>query len=163
MSKIGIYSDVHISHNSSIMPAFLNDGIYSTRLDMCKKSIEWMYETFANNKVDIIVNCGDMYNSHSVSSDEIHALVHTINDIYQPYEVLSWSPSLDITIPGNHDKFNNTFNSLEFLKLSGYTQLVDKYIYFNTNHNDLNDSWDCYAVSFQEAGDFVNIVHDMLQ
>ena len=85
MAKIGIYSDVHISHNSSIMPTFLDDGIYTTRLDMCKKSIEWMYELFENKKVDIVVNCGDMYNSHSVSSDEIHNLVHIVKNIYKPY------------------------------------------------------------------------------
>lgn len=162
MAKIGIYSDVHISHNSSIMPTFLDEGIYTTRLDMCKKSIKWMYEQFEKKKVDMVVNCGDLYNSHTVTADEIHALVHTVNEIYKPYEVIGWSPTLDVTIPGNHDKFNNTFNSLEFLKFNGYTQLVDKYMYFNTNGVDIPNGWDCYAVSFQDAKDFVNVISEML-
>ena len=162
MSLIGIYSDVHISHNSSIMPTFSDNEIYTTRLDMCKKSIEWAYEQFEKRKVDIVVNCGDMYNSHSVTADEIHTLVHTVKNIYKPYEVLNWTPNIDITIPGNHDKFNNVFNSLEFLKFNGYTQLVDKYTYFNTCGRDTFSGWDCYAISFQEADDFVKIVHDML-
>ena len=163
MSLIGIYSDVHISHNSSIMPTYNNDtDVYTTRLDMCKKSIEWAYSEFAKRKVDFVVNCGDMYDSHTISSDEMHTLVHSIENIYKPYEALSWTPNLDITIPGNHDKFNNTFNSLEFLKLIGYTQLVDKYTYFNTMGLNIFNSWDCYAISFQDAKDFVNIVYEML-
>lgn len=162
MSKIGIYSDVHISHNSSIMPTYLDDGIYTTRLDMCKQSIEWAYKEFEKRKVDIVVNCGDMYNSHSITADEQHTLVHTIENIFKPYEVMSWNPSLDITIPGNHDKFNNNFNSLEFLKLTGYTQLVNKYTYFNTNAKDTFTGWDCYAISFQDAKNFTEIVNQML-
>ena len=43
MAKIGIYSDVHISHNSSIMPTFLGeyDNKYTTRLKMCIDSMKW--------------------------------------------------------------------------------------------------------------------------
>ena len=162
MAKIGIYSDVHISHNSGNMPTYLENEIYTTRLDMCKKSIKWAYDIFAKNKVDTVVNCGDLYNSHVISSDEMHTLVHTINDIYKPYEILSWCPSLDVSIVGNHDKLNDTFNSLEFLKLCGYTQLVDKYMYFNTNPSDTCGAWDCYAVNFQEAKDFIKVVDEML-
>ena len=35
-------------------------------------------------------------------------------------------------------------------------------MYFNTNGTDEYDGWDCYAISYQEANDFVNVVHEML-
>ena len=49
--KIGIYSDVHISRTSSIMPLYLNENSkYTLRLQNCINSMNEMYQTFENKK-----------------------------------------------------------------------------------------------------------------
>lgn len=155
MALIGIYSDVHISHNSSIIPTFLNDDLYTTRLKMCRESIKWAYKEFEKQNVDTVINCGDLFNSHTISSDELNTYVSLIKDVYSPYNS-KWNPTLDYTISGNHDKFNNTFNSLDMLRLTDYSKLVNEYDYFSL------DNWDCYIVSFYDTNEFVSIIHDML-
>ena len=132
MAKIGIYSDVHISHNSSILPTYLknyedNDirNEYTQRLNMCRDSMIWAYNQFAHSGVDIIVNCGDTFNSHTITSDESKTLIDTILNIYNPKDSSKFTPLLDVTLVGNHDKFNDTFNSLAPLGLTDYTILID--------------------------------------
>lgn len=157
MALIGIYSDVHISHSSSILPTYVDDSTYTTRLNMCKESIKWAYKEFEKRKVDVVVNCGDLYNSHTISSDELDTYISIISDIYKPNNQLSWEPNLDITIPGNHDKFNNAFNSLAMLNLTNYSQLVNEYMYFTLSN------YDCYAIAFYDAKEFVDKVLEMLE
>lgn len=157
MALIGIYSDVHISKNSSILPLYTNeDDVYTTRLNMCKESMKWAYNIFRKNNVDIIINCGDTFNSHVISSDELSAYNDVILDILKEH----LNEPVDITIVGNHDKFNNSFNSIDMLRLNNYSHLVNKYHYFSVPDGD--SYCDCYALNFYDAKDFVDIVLEMI-
>lgn len=153
MAKIGIYSDVHISHNSSIMPTYLgeSDNVYTTRLKMCIQSMLWAYKQFKDNNVDIIINCGDTYNSHTVSSDELSAMTDIIGEINIPITFPNY------TLIGNHDKFNNTFNSLSWMKLLEDTTLVNDYIHL------VYDDTDIYCISFYDAPEFIEKIKEMLE
>lgn len=155
MAKIGIYSDVHFSHSSSILPTYENDNAYTTRLNMCKDSMIWAYNEFKKRKVDAVVNCGDTFNSHTVSADEITAYVNTINEIYKPTD--NAFSGLDMTLIGNHDRFNEMFNSLSVLNLTSYSTLVNRYTYFDI------ENYDCYCISFYETKDFYDVMMEMLE
>lgn len=155
--KIGIYSDIHISRNSSIIPLYLNDKQqYTTRLNMCYDSMIWTYTMFKNNNVDMIVNCGDTFNSHIVTSDEVTTFTNIINELYKPHNECDFPTVKDITLLGNHDKFNNTFNSMNLTKLTDYTQLVDKYLYLSLKNCDL------YFISYYELDEFIENMLKML-
>lgn len=109
---LGIYADPHISYTSSILP-LTSEGKYTCRLDMIINSFRWMYEEFKKNKVDLICNCGDTFDSHVVKAEEITALS----------ECLSYSKGTpEIWITGNHEMFNSQFYSNSF---------VDNYEFIN--------------------------------
>lgn len=122
--KIGIYSDVHISRNSSIMPTYLNDNdILTTRLRMCSDSLEFMHSIFKKEKVNLIVNCGDTFNAHTVSADEL--------SVYSNYNYKYNNPNEDdyikeITLVGNHDMYNETFNTM-YVKFNNVIQCDNPY------------------------------------
>lgn len=153
MALIGIYSDVHISHNSSIMPTYLDESNdnYTTRLKMCIQSMLWAYKQFRDNNVDIIINCGDTYNSHTVSSDELSAMTDIIGEMNVPLTFPNY------TLIGNHDKFNNTFNSLSWMKLLEDTTLVNDYVHLSYDDTDI------YCISFYEAPEFIEKIKEMLE
>lgn len=152
MAKIGIYSDVHISHNSSIMPTFLGeyDDKYTTRLKMCIDSMKWAYKQFKDNNVDIIINCGDTFNSHTVSSDELSAMTDIIGEVNIPLTFPNY------TLIGNHDKFNNMFNSLYWMQLLEDTTLVNDYVHLSYDDTDI------YCISFYDAPEFIDKIQEML-
>lgn len=155
-SKIGIYSDVHISHTSSILPLYLDkyDDLYTTRLSMCKKSINWAYKIFKEQNVDYIVNCGDTFNSHTLYSDEISAFTD-IKDIM--HLVHSEKPGFAIHLIGNHDKFNDNFSSINMLKLIPNNFIVDKYFYRSI------DDIDIYAISYFNVTEFNELILEMME
>lgn len=93
MSLVGIYTDVHASVHSSIM-TMPSSGKYSMRLNMIVESFKWMYELFERHGVDMIVNLGDLFDSHVVRSEEITA-------ISEAYTYSRGVP--EIHIIGNHD------------------------------------------------------------
>lgn len=114
--RIGLYSDAHISYTSSILPLYSDDSKYTTRLKMIIDTYKWMYETFNNEKVDLILNGGDTVDSNILRSEEIT----TISDAY------SYSYGIpEVAILGNHEildvsrKFSSVaiMNNFPFVKL----------------------------------------------
>lgn len=155
MALIGIYSDVHISHSSSILPTYLKDtDKYTTRLNMCKASMNWAYEQFKQRRVYTAVNCGDLFNSHTISSDELDAYIEFIQ---KRNSDRNYHPTVDCTLIGNHDKFNDNFNSLKMLNITNYSHLIDTYEYVSIIPN-----WDVYMISFYDSSDFVDNILKML-
>lgn len=157
MSKIGIYSDVHISRTSSILPLFGNEeDVYTYRLKCCSDSIIEAYNYFKNNNVDVVINCGDTFNANSLTSDEQTTYVNTLKNIYNSFDSETL-PFLDITLVGNHDKFNNIFNACSLLQLTTSSRLINDYFYFD------RDDCDCYCISYFDSDDFINRIESMLQ
>lgn len=114
---IGIYADPHISYTSSILPLHCDNSNYTYRLQMIIDSYKWMYEEFKRNNVDIICNCGDTFDSHTVKAEEITALT----------ECLKYSNGIpEIWITGNHDMYNCNFYSNSFVKYYDFIKIFDK-------------------------------------
>lgn len=107
--KIGIYSDLHCSLTSSIMPSY-SDGIYTSRLNMIVKTGEWLSELFSSENVDMIVNCGDTFDSNVVCSEEMSA----ISEFFKHLKKVN---KRHIIIVGNHEvrDVNSTFHVSKIL------------------------------------------------
>lgn len=147
--KIGIYSDVHISRTSSILPLYQNENSkYTLRLQNCINSMNEMYETFENENVDLIVNCGDTFNSHTISADEISAYL----------DINHKSFCKEMIIVGNHDKYNNAFNSIELANMFDNIDVIDD---THVLRNDTSDV-DLYFINYFDPKNFNNIIDDLL-
>lgn len=92
---------------------------YSTRLNMLVQSGKWMYDLFDKNNVDIIVNCGDMLDSHIVRAEEMTALS----------EFYNYSKGIpEYTLIGNHDTLDNSreFYSTSILNNMGFIHVLNE-------------------------------------
>lgn len=117
--KLGIYSDVHACVTSSIMPNHCNDSKYSVRLQMIIDTFKWMYEQFENEKVDVICNCGDLFDRHTVRAEELNA----VSDAYKYSH-----GTKEIHIVGNHEILdaNRNFYSTALLSNFPFITICDK-------------------------------------
>ena len=117
--KLGIYSDVHVVNKSSIMPYHSMDSKYSVRLQMIIDTFKWMYDVFETENVDIICNCGDLFDSHTVRAEELNA----VSDCYRYSK-----GTREIHIVGNHEIFDNNrnFYSTAMLKNFPFIEVYDE-------------------------------------
>lgn len=112
--KIGIYTDVHCAYTSSILPLHCGDSKYTTRLKMIIDTFQWMYALFHEHRVDMIVNCGDLFDSHSLRSEEIAAMS----------EALSYSTGIpEFHVLGNHEILDKNRNFYATALLSNYSHI----------------------------------------
>lgn len=117
--RIGIYTDVHCCYTSSIMPLHNSESKYTTRLQMIVDTFSWMYDVFDNNSVDLIINCGDLFDSHNIRAEEICAMS----------DALSFGGQIpEFHILGNHEIVDNnrTFYANGLLSRCDHIQLVDQ-------------------------------------
>lgn len=113
--KIGIYTDVHCSYTSSILPIHCDGTKYTTRLNMIINTFKWMYDKFNAENVDIIVNCGDLFDSHNLRSEEISAMS----------EALSYSKGIpEYHVLGNHEILDKRRNFYATALLSNYNNIT---------------------------------------
>lgn len=147
--KIGIYSDVHISRTSSIMPLYKDENSkYTWRLQDCINSMNEMYQTFENKNVDLIINCGDTFNSHTISADEMSAYL----------DINHKSFCKELVIVGNHDKYNNVFNSIELANMFDTIDVINEYKVIRYKEADV----DVYCMNYFDAKNFNSKLNEML-
>lgn len=156
--KIGIYSDLHISRNNGIMPLYLgqNKNGYTTRLDICKNTMGYMHQIFEQENVDVIINCGDTFNSHTVTSDELKCFSEIYgNRLYDN----NYSRAKEYILIGNHDKFNDSFSSLDLLNFFNTfdIQLIDEFEWYSTENVDI------YMIGYFKSEEFYQKVQEMLE
>lgn len=116
--KIGVYTDIHCCYTSSILPIHCESSTYTTRLQMIIDTFRWMYDIFEQQEVDFIVNCGDLFDSCNVRSEEISALA----------KALSYSRGIpEYHILGNHDTLDKRryFYSTALLSGFPYIEIID--------------------------------------
>lgn len=104
---VGIYCDSHFSVASSILNK-TSGYKYSARLDLLIESFKWMYEQFKKEKVELIVNAGDLIDSDFIKAREGSALA----------EALSYGGDIpEYHLVGNHEKEdkNNKYTSISLL------------------------------------------------
>ena len=53
--KYLIFTDLHASYNSSIMPLYCEGSKYTTRLQMIIDTLRWIFDTSKKEKVDKII------------------------------------------------------------------------------------------------------------
>ena len=66
--RILLYSDVHISRTSSILPTTYKDTNYTYRQIMLKQTAQWLSKLARDNKPDLIINLGDTFDQHTLTS-----------------------------------------------------------------------------------------------
>jgi len=100
--KVLVYSDIHISQDSSIVKGF--KGRYSTRLYYIIKSLDWAEKLADDLNCDSIFNLGDTFDKPFINAMEATA----IQDIV-------WSKLPHYVLVGNHD---SNVSSLEYSSVS---------------------------------------------
>lgn len=112
--KIGIYTDVHCSYTSSILPLTLEGSKYTARLDMIVNTFKWMYKLFEDQSVDLIVNCGDLFDSYKVRAEELSAMA----------EALSYSSGIkEYHVIGNHEIYDKRRDFYATALLGNYSNV----------------------------------------
>lgn len=107
--KILMYSDLHISRTSSILPISGNDNRHTYRQAMIVKTGEFIANTIKEQQPDVIVNLGDTFDQHTITSYD----VDTASDFFECFK--------DFNIPhyvlvGNHEMVNQDFNAIKLLR-----------------------------------------------
>jgi len=101
------------------MPLHGEDTKYSVRLKMIIDTFKWMYDTFNDEKVDLIINAGDLFNSHTIKAEEITAIS----------EAFTYSKKIpELHILGNHEIYdtNNNFYSTALLNNFPFITVYDQ-------------------------------------
>lgn len=113
--KIGVYTDVHCSYTSSILPLKVDNSKYTARLKMIVDTFKWMYQLFDDIGVDLIVNCGDLFDSYKVRAEELSAMA----------EALSYSKGVEeYHIIGNHEMYDKRRSFYATALLSNYKNIT---------------------------------------
>lgn len=117
--KILIYTDLHCSYNSSILPLYVDEGEenakFTVRLRRIIQTGKWLSELAKENNVDCIVNGGDTFDSTMVKAEELEA----ISKFFEYFKGLGVPHYVAV---GNHEKVNDNFNASEIL--SGYDNVI---------------------------------------
>lgn len=115
--KLFMYSDVHISRTSSILPIKSEDERYTYRQNMIIKTAEWMSELIKNEKADMILNLGDTFDQNTITSYDVETASEFFKRFPQDRE--------HIILCGNHEMLNDKDNVLKLFNNINRTQVID--------------------------------------
>ena len=116
--KILMYSDVHISRTSSIIPLG-DDKKFTYRQKMIIDTAEFIAKKADELKVDIIINLGDTFDQHTLTSYDIE----TASEFFSKFRYLS-IPHL--VLVGNHEMINSNYNAIKLLDNITNITVIDK-------------------------------------
>lgn len=106
--KIFMYSDLHISKTSSILPLSSKSPKYTYRQQMIIEVGDYLADIIDKEKPDLIVNLGDTFDQHTVSSYDIDVA----SEFFKRFKYVN-VPHL--VLVGNHEMINSDFNAIELL------------------------------------------------
>lgn len=106
--KILIYSDVHISKTSSILPTTCGDSKYSYRQKMIIDTGNYIANLADEYRPDMIINLGDTFDQHTITSYDID----TASEFFKCFRTFN-IPHL--VLVGNHEMVNSNFNAIQLL------------------------------------------------
>lgn len=115
--KIFMYSDLHISKTSSILPQA--EGKYSYRQQMIMATGKWLSNLVRDEKPDIIINLGDTFDQHTITSYDID----TASEFFGNFKDLKVP---HIVLVGNHEMINKDFNAIALLKHINNIIVIDE-------------------------------------
>lgn len=106
--KILMYSDIHISKTSSILPLTCDGSKYTYRQQMIIDTGKYIASLADEHRPDLIINLGDTFDQHTVTSYDID----TASEFFKCFRYLN-IPHL--VIVGNHEMVNYNFNAIQLL------------------------------------------------
>lgn len=128
--KIFMYSDLHISKTSSILPQ--TEGKYSYRQQMIMATGKWLSNLVKDEKPDIIINLGDTFDQHTITSYDID----TASEFFGNFKDLKVP---HIVLVGNHEMINKDFNAIALLKHINNIIVIDEPSTINLEINGNGD------------------------
>lgn len=115
--KLFIYSDVHISRTSSILPITSDNPLYTYRQKMIIDTAEWMSNLIRELNPDMIINLGDTFDQNTVTSYDVETASEFFKRFPQDRE--------HIVLCGNHEMLNDKYNVLKLLNNIDRIQVID--------------------------------------
>ena len=106
--KVLLYSDLHISKTSSILPISDTKSRFSFRQNMIIETGKYLANLAEDNNVDMIINLGDTFDVHTITSYDIV----TASEFFNCFKYLQ-IPHL--VLVGNHEMVNQDFNAVKLL------------------------------------------------
>ena len=106
--RILLYSDLHISKTSSILPLTSANPKYSYRQNMIIETGKYLANLVNEEKPDMIINLGDTFDQHTITSydsDVASEFFKQFNGFKIPHLVLV----------GNHEMINQDYNVVSIL------------------------------------------------
>lgn len=107
--KVLLYSDLHISKTSSILPLFIDGSKYSYRQQMIINTGKYLANLVRQYKPDMIINLGDTFDVHTLTSYDIS----TASEFFKCFE--EFTDIKHYVLVGNHEMVNQNFNAVELL------------------------------------------------
>lgn len=152
--KILAYGDVHL-HEFPEFSKITKKG-YSNRVDLALKSIEWVYEKAIENKVDLIINLGDMYEYPKTTNNTLASL------LAMTLEKLSKKTSIPHEfIIGNHDMVDKNHRYTSIKPISRFfNDVVDKNNFKQVRKLNSEFGYICipYMEDYTEAFEFLKSI-----
>lgn len=116
--KLFIYSDVHISRTSSILPLISDYKKYTYRQNMIVKTAKWMTDILLQNDIDMIINLGDTFDQNTITSYDID----TASEFFKIFKHIN---KQHLVLCGNHEMLNTDYNVLRLLDNIDGIQVID--------------------------------------
>ena len=140
MSKIGIYSDIHLSKN--------DNQIDEKNIHNIHESVIWARNTFKQEGCDLIIDCGDLLDKSDIDAETNYIL----SDIYKKDLGIK-----EIIICGNHEikDIDGTYNSLCVLNNYKNVEIYNKIHTLKIN-DDLTLIFQPYTKKEENIKELVN-------
>lgn len=117
--KIFLYSDLHISRTSSIMPIDIDNSKYTFRQQMIINLGKYMSNIIREEKPDLIVNCGDTFDQHVITSYDVDVASEFFK-CFQEFNIEHY------VLVGNHEMVNQNFNAVALLNNIQGIKVIDE-------------------------------------
>ena len=124
--RIFIYSDLHISRTSSIMPLTSSINKYTYRQNMILELGKYLENLIDEQKPDLIINLGDTFDNHTITSYDIDIA----SKFFECFRMLNIP---HIVLVGNHEMINQDFNAIEILNNINNITVISEPGTANTN------------------------------
>ena len=158
--KILMYSDIHISKTSSILPLTYDGSKYTYRQQMIIDTGKYIANIADEHRPDLIINLGDTFDQHTVTSYDID----TASEFFKCFRHLN-IPHL--VVVGNHEMVNYNFNAIQLLSNITNITVISEPCSVDTKLLPIIDG---YNVTATKIADFPKIAiipycshHDILE
>lgn len=106
--KIFMYSDLHISKTSSVLPLTSSNSKYTYRQNMIIETGEYLAKIIDEEKPNLIINLGDTFDQHTITSYDIDVA----SEFFKCFRYIN-IPHL--VLVGNHEMINYDYNAIKIL------------------------------------------------